>query len=106
MFRKRTTTERLWEIIPGLQFWAVFFGAILLSFYRPIWAALFIICFDLYWVLKAVNVAAHLVASYRKFRFIVRINWLGMITKLSDLPGFVEFLQSQGGNEQSGPGKK
>src|SRR6185295_17637817 len=92
MFRKRTTTERLWEIIPGLQFWAVFFGAILLSFYRPIWAALFIICFDLYWVLKAVNVAAHLVASYRKFRLFVTIDWMDYVHQLENLPEYTKTI--------------
>ena len=69
MFRKRTPQERFWEILPGLLLWTVFFGAILLSYYHPLTAALFIICFDLYWVLKSINVSVHLVASYKKFRF-------------------------------------
>jgi hypothetical protein len=93
MFRKRTFVERLWEILPGLQFWTVFFGSILLSYYLPVWAALFIICFDLYWVLKAVNVAAHLLSSYWKFKFVVTVDWLDYVKKLNDLPGFVEFLK-------------
>ncbi len=76
MFRKRSFQERLWEIIPGLSFWTVFFGAIILSYYKPVWAALFIVCFDLYWVLKAVNVATHLIASYRRFRVYVTLDWL------------------------------
>jgi len=106
MFRQRTFQERLWEILPGLQFWTVFFGAILLSFYQPIWAALFIICFDLYWVLKAVNVATHLVAAYRKFKFIVRVNWLGFTEALNDLPGFLQLLNKQLISESSSAGKK
>jgi len=94
MFRKRTFVERLWEILPGLQFWIVFFGSILLSYYLPVWAALFIICFDLYWLLKAINVAVHLLVSYRKFKFVVTVNWLDYVKKLNDLPGFVEFLKT------------
>lgn len=93
MFRKRTAQERFWEILPGLQFWTVFIGAILLSAFRPIWASLFIICFDLYWVLKAVNVASHLLASYNKFRLFVTIDWLERAHKLSNLSGFLEYLQ-------------
>ncbi len=95
MFRKRTTTERLWEILPGLQFWTVFFGAILLSYYRPIWAALFIICFDLYWVLKALNVATHLVAAYRKFRICVTIDWLDYAQRLENFKDFIKFLETK-----------
>ena len=82
MFRKRSFQERLWEIIPGLSFWTVFFGAIILSYYKPVWAALFIVCFDLYWVLKAVNVATHLIASYRRFRVYVTLDWLEFIELL------------------------
>lgn len=90
MFRKRTFRERLWEIIPGLQFWFVFVGAILLSYYRPVWASLFIICFDLYWVLKAINVASHLMASYKKFRLFVTLDWMDCTRKLQDIPKLIE----------------
>jgi hypothetical protein len=99
MFRKRTTQERIWEILPGLQFWTVFFGAIFLSYYRPVWAALFIICFDLYWVLKAINVATHLFAAYRKFRVIVTIDWLAQAQRLNDFPKFLEFLKQEASSE-------
>jgi hypothetical protein len=95
MFRKRTFQERLWEIIPGSQFWAVFFGSILLSLYLPVWAAIFIICFDLYWVLKAINVAFHLLTSYRKFKFIVTINWQDYTNRLNNFRSFTEFLITQ-----------
>lgn len=95
VFRTRTTTDRLWEIIPGLSFWTVFFGAIILSYYRPIWAAVFIVCFDLYWVLKALNVATHLIASYRRFRIYVRWDWLELTEGLTDRPKLVQLLQQR-----------
>jgi hypothetical protein len=95
MFRKRTFAERLWEIIPGLQFWSVFVGAILFSYYRPAWASLFIICFDLYWVLKAVNVASHLMASYKKFRLFVTVDWMDYVKQLRDIPAFLDTLSDQ-----------
>lgn len=107
MFRKRTLTERLWEIIPGLSFWVVFIGALLLSRLEPVWAALFIICFDLYWVLKAVNVSAHLVASYRRFRLHVTIDWLAYVQNMSaDLPGFIRFFREEGTKAKTRIGKK
>ena len=95
MFRKRSTNDRVWEILPGLQFWTVFFGSIFLSYFLPVWAALFIICFDLYWVLKAVNTASHLIASYKKFRLCVTINWLDYDKKLSDFKTFSEYLSER-----------
>src|SRR5271154_1115060 len=101
MFRKRTTTERFWEILPGLQFWLVFFGAILLSYYQPVWAALFIICFDLYWVLKAINVATHLVASYKKFQLFVTIPWIEYANLLAGKQAFLDFLQTEAATTKS-----
>jgi cellulose synthase/poly-beta-1,6-N-acetylglucosamine synthase-like glycosyltransferase len=96
MFRKRTARERFWEILPGLQIWTVFLGALVLSYYRPVWAACFIVCFDLYWLLKAVNVSLHLLASYRKFRFFVTIDWLDYLQRMnSDLEGYKKFLREQ-----------
>lgn len=93
MFRKRTRTERLWEIIPGLTFWLVFFGSIFLSFYKPVWAAVFIVCFDLYWLLKALNTSLHLISSYRWFRVYVKIDWLLLTATLVDRAKLIEFLQ-------------
>ncbi len=95
MFRKRSKTERFWEILPGLQFWFVFFGSISLSYYRPVWAALFIICFDLYWVLKALNVATHLFTAYVKFKSVVTIDWMMYLSKLNTFSEFEKFLNTQ-----------
>src|SRR5438067_334823 len=95
MFRKRTPQERFWEILPGLQFWLVFFGAIILSYSRPVWASIFIICFDLYWVLKAMNVASHLLASYRKFQEFVKIDWLDYVKKLENLENLKIFFENK-----------
>lgn len=84
MFRKRTKRERVWEMIPGLMFWTVFFGAIFLSFFKPVWAAIFIVCFDLYWLMKALNTSLHLISSYRWFRVYVKIDWLLLASSLSN----------------------
>ncbi len=100
MFRKRTLTERFWEVLPGLQFWVVVLGAVWLSRYRPVWAAIFIVCFDLYWVLKACNVGLHLIASYRKFRVHVTIDWLGNVQKLREhLSEYITELKSDSKND-------
>ena len=92
MFRKRTLQERLWEILPGLQFWTVFILAVSLSYFKPVWAALFIICFDLYWVLKALNVASHLMTSYFKFKVYVTIDWMDWVSRTQNLDALIQFL--------------
>lgn len=94
MFRKRTFSERFWEVLPGIQFWLVFCGAIILSYFKPVWAAVFIVCFDLYWVLKAMNVSSHLISSYKKFKFYVTIDWFEWVKKLSEPEHFINFLET------------
>ena len=95
MYRKRTKGERFWEILPGLQFWTIFFGSILLSYYKPIVAAIFIICFDFYWLLRAINASAHLIVSYFKFKVAVKINWLEYLNLLKDKPKLINRLQTE-----------
>ena len=95
MFRVRTKQERFWEILPGIQLWVVLIGCVLLSYYRPIWAAIFIICFDLYWLLRAINSASHMIASYRKFKVIVKIDWQDYVEKLKNPKNFIEFLKNK-----------
>jgi len=106
MFRKRSFEERLWEILPGLQFWTVFIAAVSLSYLKPVWAALFIICFDLYWVLKALNVASHLMTSYFKFKVFVTIDWLDWVTRMQNLAAFIDFLSASRKSLSSKRGKK
>src|SRR6476469_2935044 len=93
MFRTRTRRERFWEILPCLSFWTVFLGAIVLSFVKPVWAAVFIVCFDLYWLLKAFNTTIHLISSYRRFKVYVKIDWLLLTTMLSDRPKLIDHME-------------
>ena len=45
---KQKKIQRFGEIIPGALCWGVLALGILLSFFEPIWAAIFIIFYDLF----------------------------------------------------------
>lgn len=94
-FRRRNFQERIWEVIPGLMFWLTLIFALFFSRNHPVWVSLFIILFDLYWLFKAINGAAHLLSAYRKFRFFETINWLSCVHKLVNFDTYIEFLQTQ-----------
>lgn len=95
-FRKRTRTERFWEVLPGIMFWGTMILAILMAKYQPLWTSIFIICFDLYWVLKALNVATHLLASYLVFRIHTTLNWLERLQYMSgNTPEFIKQLAKE-----------
>lgn len=75
--------------------WIVLIGAVSLSFSKPVWAAVFIICFDFYWLLRAINGSIHLVSSYLKFRMMVKIDWLDYIVRLKNPLEFIGFLKNK-----------
>lgn len=94
-FRKRTIQERFWEILPGTMFWATLFFAIFFSYYHPVWVSVFIILFDLYWLFKAINSAAHLISSHRRYKFFVTLDWVSYLQRLADFETYLEFLKEQ-----------
>ncbi len=94
-FRKRTIQERFWEIIPGLMFWATLFYALFFSYYHPVWVAVFIILFDLYWMFKAVNGALHLISTYSRYQLFKDIDWPDYLARLSNFKTYLEYLETR-----------
>ena len=81
-----TSDRRLYrflEIMPGFLAWATLIVAIVFSFILPVYVAVFIILFDVYWLLKAVYVSLHLHYTYKKMRENMKRDWLAELKKLS-----------------------
>lgn len=77
---------RLLEIIPGALTWVTLIGLTTLAFVVPAWIALFIILYDLYWLVRAGYISAHLLSSYRLLRYHRGIDWQRRLRDLEDLP--------------------
>ena len=73
---------RALEILPGFLAWITLITIIILSFLAPVFIAVFIIIFDIYWLIKTVYLSLHLRVSYSKLRENLKINWLEKLTKL------------------------
>ncbi len=67
---------RFFEMIPGLLAWSTIVLMFFVSWLLPVWAAIFIILFDIYWLLKTVYLSFHLRATFKKMRENLKINWL------------------------------
>jgi hypothetical protein len=72
---------RFFEILPGAFAWLTLVFALLFSWLIPFWVALFIITFDLYWLLRVLYLSLHQVASFRKLRENSAINWSKKLKK-------------------------
>src|SRR3990167_7657686 len=57
---------RVLEIIPGLAAWATLLGMVLASWLAPIGAAIFIILFDLYWLVKTIYLSVHFRGNWKR----------------------------------------
>ncbi len=67
---------RFFEILPGIISWTTLLGVVILSWLAPVFAAIFIIVFDVYWFLKTVYLALHLRSAFKKVKENLKINWL------------------------------
>lgn len=82
--------QRFYEMLPGLLTWGAFGGLIVFSFFIPLWVAIFILIYNLYWFFKAVYLSIHLIESYLKMRQHVKQDWL---TPAQNQEGFSDIYQ-------------
>lgn len=74
---------RFFEILTGALSWGTLFGLLFLSWKLPAAVAVFIVLYDLYWLLKSAYLFIHLRFAFSRMRQHQKINWLA---KLSTLP--------------------
>lgn len=72
---KERRVQRAIELIPGLLTWGTLLGMIVFSFFIPVWAAIFIIVFDIYWIHRALYISLWSLAAHRAVEEGKRIDW-------------------------------
>ena len=80
--KKDRRLYRILEIMPGLLAWLTLFLVVALSIFTPVFMAIFIIAFDVYWLIKTVYLSLHLRVSYNKLKQNLKINWLERLNTL------------------------
>ena len=63
------------EVIPGLLTWTTLLGMVFLSFFQPVWAAVFILIFDTYWIYRAIYMSLFTLQAQWNIREGKRTNW-------------------------------
>lgn len=66
---------RILEIFPGFLSIATLLGLVLLSYFRPVWVAFFMIGFDVYWLLLVIYLAIFLLVSFFKLKKNQKVDW-------------------------------
>jgi hypothetical protein len=73
---------RFLEMQPGLLAWATLLAVVAASYWIPAYAALFIIAFDVYWLVKTIYLSVHMSSSFRRMRANVRKDWMAQLQGL------------------------
>lgn len=81
--KRKHSLWRFFEILPGFLSWATIILSIVLSFIKPVWVAVFIICFDIYWFIKAIYLAINLLSSYKHLKINTKKDWLKEVSELN-----------------------
>ena len=80
--------KRFLEILPGALTWTILLSPFVLSFVWPYAVAVFVIIFDFYWLVKSINMGAHLVSGYLHMRRDQRIDWLDRLKRMENFDNY------------------
>lgn len=67
---------RFLEMVPGILAWGSILLIVFLSWKKPVWAAYFIIAFDLYWVLKTAHMSFHHRHNWKRLKHNMTVDWV------------------------------
>lgn len=76
--------QRILEVFPGGLSWTFLAMPIILSIFKPIWVAYFIIAFDLFWLIKSFRLAVNLIRGYNRLHTAQKEDWPAKLKALAD----------------------
>jgi len=77
---------RFFEIIPGFLVWLTIAAIFIFSYFLPSFVAVFIILFDIYWLLKTIFLSFHLRQTFSMMKKNLKIDWLLNLGKENPSP--------------------
>ena len=82
--------QRFFEVIPGTLAWTTLIGMFVFSFWLPVWVAVFIIAFDIYWLYRTLYIATYSIAAFRKMQCHKEIDWMDACRNIHNPEKFLE----------------
>ncbi len=87
---KQKRIHRRLEIVPALLTWFTLIGMVVFSIFVPMWVAVFIIAFDIYWIHRTVFISYYSVKAYNKLQRGQKINWLDRCSKVGEPEEYIQ----------------
>lgn len=91
---KDAKLQRLFEVIPGATSWTIIIGMTVLAFTYPLVAAVIIIAFYLYWLLRLIYMTLFLILSYFRLSAEEDTDWMERVRGLDAIDEYLEKLNS------------
>jgi cellulose synthase/poly-beta-1,6-N-acetylglucosamine synthase-like glycosyltransferase len=82
--KKEMRIQRALEMLPGITTWLFLLISLILSFKLPISIAIFILVFDIYWLVKVFYITVFMMLGYRRMRIWNKVNWLDKCRSLKN----------------------
>ena len=73
---------RKWERLPAILVWGTLIFSLLTSFFYPVAAIIFIILFDVYWLLRVFYFVIYLLWSWRQYHQVAKVPWMQKVREL------------------------
>lgn len=90
--RRDEILQRFFEILPGAASWCLTLGLFAFSFWKPLWASMFVIAFLLGWILRLFYLTFFLVLSYLRLSLEKETDWLGRMRGIDHFETYVASL--------------
>lgn len=94
---KEAKLQRMLEILPGLTSWTIIIGMVILAYVHPLYAAIIIIAFYLYWLLRLLYMTLFLIFSYVRLSAEKNTNWMERVASLNDIDKYLEEIKARKG---------
>ncbi|MBT3355769.1 glycosyltransferase family 2 protein [bacterium] len=93
--KKERRRQRFFEILPGFLCWLTLIGMFVFSWLAPVWVAIYIILFDIYWIYRTIYISIYSIIAYRKLERWKKINWFHRLEAIFKSDSLVEELNDE-----------
>lgn len=80
--------QRMLEVIPAILTWSTLIGMVVFSYFLPVWMAVFIIAFDIYWIHRTIFISYYSVKAYFQLKEGQRIDWFERCSHVNEVEDY------------------
>lgn len=92
---KERAVQRFFEILPGAVSWSIILGMAGLSFIKPLTAAVIVIAFNLYWLLRLLYMTLFLILSYIRLSSEKKTDWMKRVRGVDRIEEYLGELKKE-----------